>query len=234
MQCANNLKQLALAVHNHVDKDRHAPPGTLGDVALPATERMSFYAKLAPLLEIDDLPELDRQSSAAAAALLVEPKPTYRVFRCRDWEREFVPAPRHATAYIGPAGIGIDAPTRPIDDPAAGFWGFDRATSFGDVKDGLSNTLLFIESARDNGAWYQGGPATVRGLDPGETPYLGTGCQFAGTHFSENWIFIRGRAYGMNVAMADGSARVIRHTIDPRVLESLLTIAGGDRVEGDW
>ena len=40
---------------------------------------------------------------------------------------------------------------------------FVHRTAFIDVKDGLSTTLLILESTRDNGHWGQGGPATLRG-----------------------------------------------------------------------
>ena len=38
----------------------------------------------------------------------------------------------------------------------------------------------------------------------------------------------------MNVAFADGSIRGLRESIDPRILEALSTIAGGERMPADW
>jgi prepilin-type processing-associated H-X9-DG protein len=98
----------------------------------------------------------------------------------------------------------------------------------------MSNTLLILESARDNGPWARGGPATLRGLDSADRPYLGTGRPFGGTHFAENILFKRGRSIGCNAAMADGSVRFLKEAIAPQVLEALATMAGGEEVGDDW
>jgi prepilin-type processing-associated H-X9-DG protein len=70
-----------------------------------------------------------------------------------------------------------------------------------------------------NGSWLQGGPATVRGLDPAQQPYLGPGRQFGGIHLGAG-----------NFAFADGSVRAISESINPKIFEALSTIAGGERV----
>ena|SRR5437899_5074235 len=102
------------------------------------------------------------------------------------------------------------------------------------VQDGLANTLLILKSARDNGPRACGGPATVRGLDPSEKPYLGSSRSFGGTHFAENSLFGRGKSVGCNAALADGSVRFVRETIALEVLEGLATISGGERLDDKW
>jgi Protein of unknown function (DUF1559) len=233
-QCANNLKQLGLGVHSHVDAQGHVPAGSAGDSSLPPDDRMSFYVSLLPYIECGESMAVRQQTTRAGAAAVVEGQPEFRVFRCADWVREARPESPHTTAYVGPAGIGPDAATRAVRNPGVGMWGYDRRTKWEDVKDGLGDTALLVESGRQNGHWYQGGPATVRGLDTGEAPYLGAGNQFAGTHFSENWIVVRGKAVGMNVVLGDGSTRFMRNTVDPGILEALFTIAGGESMEKDW
>jgi len=197
---------------------------------------MSFCVGLLPYLELDfaGLKRLQHQNSAKSVALVLESWPDYKVLRCPDWSRETAPASRHSTEYVGPAGIGSDAPGRRIGEPGIGIWGHDREATFADVKDGTSQTALLVETTRDTGPWYQGGPATIRGLRTDETPYTGAGCQFAGTHFTEKWLFFGGKPYGMNVALADGSARFMKHSVDPAILEALFTIAGGESVSNDW
>jgi prepilin-type processing-associated H-X9-DG protein len=128
----------------------------------------------------------------------------------------------------------MDAAILPGADRRAGVFGYDRRTMLKEIKDGLENTLLILESARDNGPWAQGGPATVRGLDPADQPYLGTGQPFGGTHFAENSLFGRGKSIGCNVAMADGSVRFLHETTPPHILEALVTIAGGEEIGDDW
>jgi Protein of unknown function (DUF1559) len=157
-----------------------------------------------------------------------------RLLQCPDWGREATPDPAWLTAYVGVAGLGADAAELPAGDPRSGVFGYDRRMAPADITDGTAATLLVLESARDNGAWSQGGQATVRGLDPAEQPYLGVGRQFGGTHFTENNLFRRGRSIGCNAAMADGSVRFLDEGIAPQVLQALVTAAGGEQITDDW
>lgn len=195
---------------------------------------MSFYVSLLPFIECGDAKEILQQTRAAGVAEVVESQPALRAFRCADWVREAQPGSLHTTAYIGPAGLGLDAAGRGTREPGIGIWGHDRQIKWEDVKDGLERTALIVESGRDNGPWYRGGAATVRGLNTDEAPYIGAGSQFGGTHFSENWIVIRGKPVGMNILLADGSVRFMRETTGPSVLEALFTIAGGEDAENEW
>jgi hypothetical protein len=127
------------------------------------------------------------------------------------------------TWYVGIAGVGTDAPTLPDGHPRAGIFGYERQTPLGGIKDGASNTLLLAETGLANGPWTAGGAATVRGLDPRRQPYIGPGRQFGGLH----------RA-GVMTAMADGSVRLLRETIEPSVFEALSTVAGGETLPPEW
>ena len=66
--------------------------------------------------------------------------------------------------------------------PGPGIFGYDRRITLADIKDGAVSTMVLAESARVAGSWLAGGPATVRGLDPAEQPYVGAGRQFGGMH----------------------------------------------------
>jgi prepilin-type processing-associated H-X9-DG protein len=143
------------------------------------------------------------------------------ILRCPSTTRVAEPAPQPTTT-IGIAGLGIDSPSVPTTDPRAGIFGYDRQTTLADIKDGAANTMLLAETSRGIGCWLQVGPATVRGLDPANKPYIGPGRQFGGLH--------DGTAV---VAMADGSVRVLGESIDPKVFEALSTIAGSERLSAD-
>jgi prepilin-type processing-associated H-X9-DG protein len=117
--------------------------------------------------------------------------------------------------YVGIAGLGADAAALPLEDPRAGFFGFERQLKLSGIQ-GHTSTLLFaLETLQVSGAWTAGGTATVRGLEENGLPYVGPKGQFGGIH--------RG---GMNAAFADGSVRFIRDSVDPKVLEALATIQG--------
>ena len=94
-------------------------------------------------------------------------------------------------------------------------------TTAADIEDGASTTMLLAESGITTGSWLQGGPATVRGLDPNRKPYIGPARQFGGLH---DGVAV--------IAMADGSVRAVRESIDPNVFEAMSTIAGGEKVPG--
>ena len=74
-----------------------------------------------------------------------------RILRCPDWDREAPPAPAYLTPYLGVAGLGPNAADLALGDPRAGVFGHDRRTALAAIRDGASNTLLIMESARENG-----------------------------------------------------------------------------------
>jgi prepilin-type processing-associated H-X9-DG protein len=144
----------------------------------------------------------------------------------RDWEmycpsqdrrtpaKRFVPA-----AYIGIAGLGVDAPALPKEHERAGIFGDDRIVAPADVADGLAQTMMVAESSAPTGPWFAGGRHTVRGLDPSRQPYIGIGRQFGGNHGD-----------GAMVLMADGSVKFVSDSIAPKVFEAMSTMAGGEKV----
>jgi hypothetical protein len=234
-QCANNLKQIALGLHNYQATHRSLPAGTIPNHRLPPEHRLSWGVAVLPFLEEERLyRNFDRKAAWDATANEAPAKTVLRVFHCPDWGREASPEPAFLTAYLGVAGVGADAPRLPEDHPDAGLFGYDRFTSLDKVKDGTAKTLLILESARDNGPWSRGGPSTVRGLDPAERPYLGTGRPFGGTHFAENTVLGRGKSVGCNAAMADGSVRFLADALAPNLLEALATSAGREEIPRDW
>jgi prepilin-type N-terminal cleavage/methylation domain-containing protein len=242
-QCANNLKQITLAAQNcagtHSGDGDHKgalmPPGTVPNPSLTPEQRLSWYTELLPYLEQDTLYKaLDRKAAWDNPANATATKTPLRGLQCPAWLREDAPDSAYRTPYLGVAGLGPDAAALPAADRRAGVFGYDRRTALADVKDGMSNTLLVLESARDNGPWAQGGPATVRGLDPADQPYLGAGRPFGGTHFSENTIFGKGKPVGSNAALVDGSVRFLADTLAPEVLQALVTAAGGEEVGDGW
>ncbi|HKB35147.1 MAG TPA: DUF1559 domain-containing protein [Gemmataceae bacterium] len=244
-QCANNLQQMSLGLLDYADAHRSRlstgekvsllPAGTVYIAGLSPEKRLSWFVEVLPYSEQDSLSRrIDRKLAWDAPANAEAVRTVLRIFQCPDWGREQAPDPPYLTAYQGVAGLGANAATLPVGHPDAGVFGYDRRTALQDITDGTSSTLLILESTRDNGPWAQGGPATVRGLDPDEAPYFGTGRPFGGTHFAENSVFGRGKSIGCNAAMADGSVHFFREDVPAQVLEGLATIAGGENVGTDW
>jgi prepilin-type processing-associated H-X9-DG protein len=92
----------------------------------------------------------------------------------------------------------------------------------------MANTVVVMETNRENGPWTAGGFPTVRGLDPAGRRYLGAGGQFSSGHSS--WAWLSSSHTVTNVVYADGSVRGLTESVSPQVLEALVTIAGGEEV----
>ena len=99
--------------------------------------------------------------------------------------------------------------------------GYDRMTSGAMIKDGTSNTIALMETRFGLGPWARGGASNLRGFDPADLPLHGDQRPFGG------------HTGGMHVAMADGSVRFIRSSIEPKKLAAAITIAGGEVVPLD-
>jgi hypothetical protein len=213
----NNVRQLVLAMYQYNDVYGHLPSATLDNETLPPTQRLSWMVGLLPYLEQDNLFKVIDHAKAwddATNQWAVHSK--VQTFQCDS--PSFRRPPNHFTAYVGMAGVGADAATLPLEDPRAGCFGYERKIKIpDDFQDGTSNTLVVAETALANGPWAAGGPPTVRGIDATLQPYVGESRQFGGLH--------RG---AMVVGMADGSVRTISNKVEPKVLEGLVTIAGGE------
>jgi hypothetical protein len=221
--CESNMKKTALALLACCQSSGTFPRGTVHNPDLRPADRLSLYVPVSPYFDfhelynsIDQAQPWDRDFNGSLARVRIG------VLTCPNAAPVGPKAPKPTTS-IGIAGLGTDAPSLPTTDSRAGIFGFDRQTRLADIKDGTANTMMLAESSRAIGSWLQGGAATIRGLDPAKTPYIGPGRQFGGLH--------QGVAL---VAMADGSVRVVSESIDPKVFETLATIAGEEPVPAGW
>lgn len=120
------------------------------------------------------------------------------------------------THYVALGGVGSDAPARPVGAPGNGFLGHDRSIKLADITDGTSNTIAIAEKRSGLGPWARGANATLRGFDPENLPWFGDDRQFAGHD-------------GVcHVAMADGSVRSLKPTVDPKALAAAVTVNGAE------
>lgn len=236
MVCQNNLRQHAIALQNYESTFSRFPSGTMPNPDLPPEQRLSFHVALVPYMECDNLYKLfalnEAWDSDRNVGVLAHRK--FKRNQCPMWidEQKADPdltASGHlaVTHYVGVAGVGADAATRPAGAPGIGVFGYDRATKMDDVKDGLENTLMLIETGHDLAPWVRGGPGTVRavGVDDG---------QFGNTHFRGGGLFSQRRSAEFYVVMCDGSVRVMQPTINPATLGALATIAGREEIPAEW
>jgi prepilin-type N-terminal cleavage/methylation domain-containing protein len=255
IKCANNLKQLALAMHHHHDAhaclptnggptpwqiNRIATDGAwwgLADRSAPPNLQTGCWAYAAlPYLEQQAV--VDRDDQAAPVKVFLCPT------RGRD-QPQAVPAvdPVFASTYVGG---GLNPWT--ITDYAANWylivnrWQAGGCPAVGPppllvhVTDGTSNTLLLGEKALDprgynTGGWYHNEPIFSGGSDGTARRGASVGRDQSGDGFEWNW----GSAHpaGALFAYADGSVRPVRHGTPEAVVHALMTPAGGE-VVGDY
>ena len=217
-QSRNNLKQIALALHNHHETFGKFPEGTHPNEKLDPDKRLSWLAKILPFIEqkaLHDNIDFDKAWDDSANDQVMRS----RIQAFLNPQVAEPPSQYGETHYVGIAGVGKDAPMLPVTDKRAGVFGYNRATRMRDILDGTSNTMGVTEAADDHGPWGAGGKATIRALT--QKPYINGPDGIGGPY--------RG---GLNVMMVDGSVRFISENIDPSVFEALSTIRGGERVGG--
>jgi prepilin-type N-terminal cleavage/methylation domain-containing protein/prepilin-type processing-associated H-X9-DG protein len=233
MTCQYNLKHLILAMHNFDSADRPAlyrapgypdspgerllPPGCFGPGSAPE-ERLSWMVTLLPYLEQDSLYRQFNLEKGYAGNLPAA-QTRIKLFLCPTSDKGA--PPDAVTHYVAMSGIWRHAAEQPAGAAGNGFMGYDRLTSMKMIKDGPSNTIAFMETRFDLGPWARGGESTLRGFDPADVPLHGDNRPFGG------------HAAGMNAAMADGSVRFLRSSIDAKRLAAAITIAGGEPIDLD-
>jgi hypothetical protein len=238
MMCLSNLKGHACALHEYANANGSFPAGTVAHPTLPPEQRLSWCVSVLPHMEANEtFKQFDLTRGPGDSVNAKPASKRLRWFVCPssgeyDHRTEHWKSPSPLTHYVGVAGVGPDAAELPLEHPRAGVFGHDRSTRFGYIGDGISNTLLLIETANAPGHWAFGGFATVRAFDPADVPYLGPGCPFGGLHGSTLPI----RSWGVcTVAMADGSVRkMITYDTAPEVLEALATVGGKESLPEKW
>jgi prepilin-type N-terminal cleavage/methylation domain-containing protein/prepilin-type processing-associated H-X9-DG protein len=179
MRCANNLKQIGLALHQHHDTYEVFPPGRVdAPFTVPQGQIVQgghgFFPFLLPYLEQEPLARIYRWDKKSQGP---ENQPVatvqLRVLQCPSAEPD-----RWATAvedptnysYGGKGACGDYGAVREIDtslvqlalvDPAANYQGVltkNYLTRLADVTDGTSQTLLVTEYAGRPQLWRAGRP----------------------------------------------------------------------------
>jgi prepilin-type processing-associated H-X9-DG protein len=172
-ECANNLRQIGLALHGYHDTVGCLPPGRMKQNGYPSHDHntmLSWMALILPWAGQESLWDLSAQACAADAMPLDNPPhvgyaTVVRAYICptdaRLSERlgnASVPSAAF-TSYLGIGGIyGLDGP-EPI--PALpGPLGGSPGPRFTDITDGTSQTLFVGErpppSSLQAGRWYPG------------------------------------------------------------------------------
>jgi prepilin-type processing-associated H-X9-DG protein len=229
MRSANNLKQMALSIHMfHNDYNQFPKAGKGAPTAQKQLDNGSWCFHILPYMEQDNLYRsiLGGQPGNVSVAT------------------NYCPGRRLPQAYNGRSKIDYAGCVGTADDPEKpdkenGMIVYKDRITFAHVLDGTSNTVMLGEKwinpadyltgtgAGDNDSCWIGGKVDAlrssngdqrpphRDLVPGDH-HRGFGSPFSG---------------GCNFAFGDGSVRVVRYTIKPKVFQFLCDRADGNVID---
>jgi prepilin-type processing-associated H-X9-DG protein len=254
ISCQNNIRQIGVALHNHHDVHRRLPAGW---VAIDSGGNPG-WAWSAVLLEFADLPTSPNITWAAGAQHNITPIPVtvsgatridhtsnkrlrergISLYLCPSDPADELFMLRSGPSaqmfevaranYAGVFGTGVIE-----SNPSAGNGIFYRnsETSFSDVVDGLSNTLMVGErTSRQAASWE--GSATWVGAVPGAhrdaARVVGRAGRVPNDILGDFADFGSWHPFGANFVMADGSVRMISDEIEQATYHALATRAGGE------
>ncbi|MGE0759696.1 MAG: DUF1559 domain-containing protein [Pirellulaceae bacterium] len=201
-QCANNLKQIGLALHNYHDSHGSFPPAyTVDEEGRPLH---SWRTLLLPYLDqgelykrIDLSQPWDSPQNQALHSAVVPP------YTCPSVA---VPEAANGTCcYMAIVGAGTAFPG-------------DKPTAIRRFLDGTSNSIIVVEVAGQNTHWMEPVDLSFAAMQfrIGATPAE------IGSHHPG----------GAQVLLADGSVQFLSNSIRPDLLRNLITIADGQVVSG--
>ena len=239
MSCNNNLKQIALALHNYHDTYNALPMGWIGletpngRVLSEGQPGWGWAAHVLPFIEQNTVTDIVRDTLPITDPLNLPARQTHLpVFRCPSdaGSQEFfdledtngaVLANVPVANYVGMFGttplsncLGLPAGVQCNSD---GPFFHNSSTRFRDFLDGTSNTLLIGERYSKHGesTWLGAVPTAD---EPPNSP---------GSHLDDPGSY---HPAGTNFAFADGSVHIIVETIDLAVYYGLATMQGGEPV----
>jgi prepilin-type N-terminal cleavage/methylation domain-containing protein len=251
IKCANNLKQIGLALHSYENANSQFPPGyrdarPLAQAGpgwgwhvflLPFVEQSSLHAQIDPERTVfgggtdNTVPTSQTLTALPVFRCPADPGPPTNAnydghatasYRGVGWSR-----PQTA---IGPKGLMITN----IDNPNGVLFRNSRTRTV-DVPDGLSSTIfvaeVYLDERRDKwgGIWAGANRKDQYGLwisgvywAIDEDPFRLNG--------PDKWGFCSPHSSGVGALLGDGSVRFVGGSVDPRIPADMASRAGGEVV----
>jgi prepilin-type N-terminal cleavage/methylation domain-containing protein len=171
IKCANNLKQIGLAVHNHENTLTKFPPAGVYPLAPPLTgDSYSVHARILPYIEQTNLYQLVDLSASATSQPAVTGQ-RIAIYMCPS-EVNDKPRPPSSPSQPPryPTSYGVNVGTWFVYDPTTGKGGdgafpMNKGLAPADFRDGLSNTVGLAE-VKAFGAYNLGSAALPAGTPP--------------------------------------------------------------------
>lgn len=257
MQCSNNLKQLALALHNYEVANRMFPPAAMRK--LDGVTRFSWQVFVLPYVEqITFHEQLDLSAAVNKSVNFDLGKDDLQFLQCPsdDYSKDNTDISYGwaGTNYCGIMGARREGHVEDLEDSHCGDYyknGVlypDSKTRIGDIIDGTSHTLMIGERIYELRLWLAGVFAesgktcvySAKNVDRylpinasndlvGYYPYDYEAPSGAPKTLLYNDLHFGSRhPGGAQFAMADGSVQFLDEAMDPVIYEELATINGGE------
>ena len=238
MQCTNNMKQIALAVHNYENAMTEYPPAYVNGTNLPDHNMIPYILPQLEQMNIYTMYRFDKDWNNSVNRAAVETEIPF--LRCPS-------APRGTGKWVSDyaACALLTTPARTTlmsSNQIKSRSNWDSMlqltqTRPADIRDGLSNSFMYFEDGGRPTNYQKGGKVasgTVSGSRWADVEAYfhvhdtcGGGSMMNCHNNNEIFSFHPG---GCVFAMGDGSARFESENIDPDVFTSLFTRAAGDIV----
>jgi prepilin-type processing-associated H-X9-DG protein len=264
LRCANNMKQLGLALHNFHDAHDGFPPGVSVTKSNGKVIDHGWVPYILPHLEQGNVPyrfDLGWNSSFNDDPIGPGPGRTYfNMLVCPSApDRSAGVSPGNTRKPIDYAAFNdvvnspfIQPPVAP-DPTFVGVLGINVQRRITDITDGSSNTLLLAECAGRNQLWVMGrlksdnspggawsNPAAVNLATSGYSP---TGSAQdpednrpgpCGVNCINYEEIYAFHSGGANALFADGSVRLLKAGLDINIVAKLVTRSGGEVLPSDF
>jgi prepilin-type N-terminal cleavage/methylation domain-containing protein len=265
--CVNNMKQIGLAIHGYVSAQNKFPPSSNSPMRKgvwdypgtgptdPNIRLHSFASLILPFAEANDIfSAIDYGTSSIAPANHAAASNVLPMYRCPSYTGNvYSKDPLYTASYDKFAirnYVGIGATTvlgLSGMMPADGVMYPQSETTFQQISDGTSKTLLLAETKEENAAvWIDGSSAAVTARPLGApaagfvlnqvainyTPFYTAG-QFGVPDIQQDWGPSSQHPGGANHLLCDGAVKFLSEKIGVQTYDALATRNGGD-AGGDY
>ena len=226
--CANNMSQLALAMHHHDFNVEHLPAGTLNPTGPIRSEaigkHVSWTVQIMPFLEQRILhDQFDFDAGAYAPENAIVRTGYVPTLTCPSH-----PGVRSTTEVKDSHYAAASNDTEvPIDANNNGLFFLNSKIRFADILDGTTATLMLgeLKVEGEHLGWVSGTRATLRNAGSyGSAESTRTTDSFGPLDVGTFDSFHVG---GINAAIADGAVKFITHSIDNTVMKQLVNREDG-------
>jgi prepilin-type N-terminal cleavage/methylation domain-containing protein/prepilin-type processing-associated H-X9-DG protein len=168
LTCQNNLKQLGLAVHNFYDAHQYIPTSLRPPANGTSSPRQGLFLFLLPYFEQDNVyRQYDFNYGWQDPINTPLTSVQLKLFQCpsspnpsrQDFDPSVTPAVLFAATGDYAALNGVDGrlvTAGLVDEAGPGFFPKNTKPTFGDITDGLSNTIAITEAAGRPQVWRLG------------------------------------------------------------------------------